>query len=309
MIRERAIQAVQDILEAAFFEVDEVGDEGLDLSAFRGDECLVALCSNDETEIEFFDRRRFRVRNDDEMLECTKLLVTTGTRRQAPHCIRWDLDDIAAYAGRAAVATILGEELDLTLAPPVAGDRPAEPVHAEGPSIPHLPIRVSKEQAELISGIHGRVACRFIPHWFYHSVSRGEKVFRDKVVSFEAEESGAISSINGLKSEIDLDLIENSGIPDGSDVLVPIIQKKEAEEQIIDAVVEQLTKGVRVKKVSGDAILSEDRVLRPDRKDITIELQLIYVPVWQIRGNKIVEVNATTGDILCMPMDEGVELL
>jgi hypothetical protein len=35
----------------------------------------------------------------------------------------------------------------------------------------------------------------------------------------------------------------------------------------------------------------------------------VYVPVWQIRGKKIVEVNATNGEILSVPMDEGVEIL
>jgi hypothetical protein len=309
MIRGRAIEAVQGILEAAFFDVEDVDEEGVDLSAFRGDECLVALCSDDEAEIDYFDRRHFRVRNGDCVQDCVKLLVTFNGRVAAPHCIRWGAEEIATYAGRAAVAAILDEALELRLAPAPGVERSIEPARDEGPRIPHLPIRVSQEQAGLISGISGNMTCRFIPHWFYHYVSSGEKVFKDKVVSFEAEESGAISAINGLKSDIDPDLIENSGIPAGSDVLVPTIQKKEAEDLIAGEVMEQLTRGVRVKKVSGDAILSEDRILRPDRKDITVELQLVYVPVWQIRGKKIIEVNATNGDILCMPMDEGVELL
>jgi hypothetical protein len=35
----------------------------------------------------------------------------------------------------------------------------------------------------------------------------------------------------------------------------------------------------------------------------------MYVPVWQVRGKKIVEINAFTGEILSQPMDEGVEIL
>ena len=44
-------------------------------------------------------------------------------------------------------------------------------------------------------------------------------------------------------------------------------------------------------------------------KRINLEIQQIYVPIWQIRGKKIVEINGFTGEILSEPMDEGVEIL
>ena len=50
-------------------------------------------------------------------------------------------------------------------------------------------------------------------------------------------------------------------------------------------------------------------MLRPDKKNISIDIDLVHFPVWQVRGKKIVEVNAYTGDILSEPMDEGVEIL
>ena len=40
-----------------------------------------------------------------------------------------------------------------------------------------------------------------------------------------------------------------------------------------------------------------------------MELSRVFVPVWQIRGRSIVEINAFSGETLSSPMDEGVEIL
>jgi hypothetical protein len=61
--------------------------------------------------------------------------------------------------------------------------------------------------------------------------------------------------------------------------------------------------------VKGDAIFYEEKVIKPDRKNIQLDIMQVYVPVWQVKGKKIVEVNAFTGEILSEPMDEGVEIL
>ena len=91
---------------------------------------------------------------------------------------------------------------------------------------------------------------------------------------------------------------------------VPKVAREEAEEQLRTVLADQLTQKVRFKTAKGDAIFYEEKIVRPDRGSINIDLSLVYVPVWQVRGgSRIVEVNAFTGEILSMPMDEGVELL
>jgi len=60
--------------------------------------------------------------------------------------------------------------------------------------------------------------------------------------------------------------------------------------------------------VSGDAISYEEKVLKPDRGGININVRQVYIPIWQVRGKKIVEVNAFSGEVLSSPMDEGVEI-
>lgn len=306
MIRERAIEAVRRILETASFEVDEIGSGAFDLSAFRSDECLVVLCSDEPEEIERFDSTRYHVQIGAERGECLKLLVSFNADAGAPDCILWDCGLLEEYAGKAVIASVLGERLPLDFRD-IKGQEPV--VEMTGPPIPHLPINISRQQAILIAGIEGNCKCRFIPHWNYRFSSTGEKIFRDRVISFEADGFGAISAINGLETELDINSIDKTAIPADSDVLTPTIAKETAEEQVREKVVEALTQGVRVKQVSGDTIFYEDRVFAPEKRNISVEISLIYVPVWQIRGRKIVEVNACTGDILQMPMDEGVELI
>lgn len=306
MIRGRAKVEIQRILEAASFEV-EMLNEHVDLSAYRDDECLVVLCSNDKPEIETFDRVRYQVQTDSGLKDCLKLLFSLIDTVQTKNCIEWGMNEMVTYAGQAALANILDRELALDF-----GHTPIQKMDVpldSGPEIPHLPIKISKERAALISGVKGSAACRFIPHWHYHYVSSGEKVFKDRMINFDDEGSGAISAINGLETEIDLNTVEESGIPANSNILNPTIMKEEAMERIIAQVMDDLTQGVRVKQTSGDTILSEDKILKPDRKNIRVDLNLVYIPVWQIKGKKFVEVNAYTGDILCEPMDEGVELI
>ena len=53
MITQRAVSAVEDILKAASFDVDP-GTGGASLTAYRDDECLIVLCSDDPDEINEF---------------------------------------------------------------------------------------------------------------------------------------------------------------------------------------------------------------------------------------------------------------
>ncbi|HEX3001021.1 MAG TPA: hypothetical protein VHN82_01405, partial [Methanoregula sp.] len=119
---------------------------------------------------------------------------------------------------------------------------------------------------------------------------------------------GAINAINGIKIDLDGKQVEEKEIPGGAEVCDPHIRKEEATERIVSELIDRLTQKVRIKQEKGDAIFYEEKVLKPDRKNITVDTKQVYIPVWQIRGKKIVEVNAFTGELLSEPMDEGVEV-
>ncbi len=268
----------------------------------------------------------YRLRTGEDDWVCRKLLFTLDPEVQTEDCIRWGPDEFVRYAGRAALAEVLGQNLILDLPLPARTVRrggrieasPPAPMKEElqdGPELPpHLPVKISEKRACGIAGLQGGTAkCRFIPYWNYRYVSTGEREVKDRLVSFDAEGAGgAINAINGLKMEINPGEIERGGpVPFGSEIVATRLVREDVEEQLVRDIIDRLTQKVRFRYEKGDAIFYEEKTLKPDRSNITVDIEAVYVPVWQVRGggSKIVEVNGFTGEILSMPMDEGVELL
>ena len=309
-MREKAKNAMRLILEAARYEVEEV-DEPLDLSAVRDGTCLLVLCSNDRDLIGQFDKTNYSLMIDDHEMNCKKLLFTIDKAITTENCIQWGVDEFVRYTGEAVLADILDRELGLDLTPIKAKKAAVSAAKEEEPSgitIPHLPIKITEQAAIRTSGIQGAAKLRFIPHFLFHYTSSGEQVYKDRRIPFDADGWGAINAINGIKIDLDGKQVEETEIPGGAEVCDSHIRKDEASERIITELIERLTQKVRIKQEKGDAIFYEEKILKPDRKNITIDSNQIYIPVWQIRGKKIVEVNAFTGELLSEPMDEGCEV-
>jgi hypothetical protein len=312
-LRENAVNAIKSILESAGFEVSDV-EAPVDFSAMRDKEVLLVLCSNNPGEIEGFDRTRFSLKVDDQELEAKKLLFTLEDSISTENSMVWGVKEFVRYAGEAALARVLDRTLSLSFAavretgPGIVSQEPT----GEGGSgimIPYLPIKVNKQAAEQIAGVKGSAALRFMPHWLFHYLSTGEQVYKDHRVAFDGEGSCAINAINGLRVAAEGWAASEKEAPAGSDVIKPHIPKEEASEKMYSELISQLTKTVRIKQAKGDAIFYEEKVIRPDRRNIQLDIEQVYVPVWQIKGKKIIEVNAFTGEILSEPMDEGVEIL
>jgi hypothetical protein len=312
-MREKAKNAMRLILEAARFEVEEV-DEPLDLSAVRDSTCLLVLCSNDRTMIAQFDKTNYSLMIDDQEMTCKKLLFTLEKDPGTENCIQWGVDEFVRYTGEAVLADIVGRELALDLTPAkakrvaVAAAAAEKEVEPSGITLLHFPIKLTEQAAIRAGGVQGAAKLRFIPYFLFHYTSTGEQVYKDRRIPFDADGWGAINAINGIKIDLDGKLVEEKEIPGGAEVCDPHIRKDEATERIVSELIDRLTQKVRIKQEKGDAIFYEEKVLKPDRKNITVDAKQVYIPVWQIRGKKIVEVNAFTGELLSEPMDEGVEV-
>lgn len=311
-LREKAKKELRFILETAGYDVDDV-DEPMDLSATRQGECLLVLCSDDEKTIDQFDKTHYNLKLDEGEIGCKKILFSLDDTVRAENCIVWGVREFVRYAGEAVFAEMLDRELSLSFTSTekktdAAVVEEEEPV-SSGISIPHLPVKVNKQQAERIAGTQGQINLRLMPHWVYHFVSSGEQIYKEHHIPFDAEGYGAVNAINGMKVEIDSNAIDNGEVPGNAELLQPHISQEDAKEKIYSDVIEKLTQHVRIKQAKGDAIYYEEKVLKPDKNNITIEISQVYIPVWQIRGKKIVEVNAFTGEVLSQPMDEGVEIL
>ncbi len=315
-MREKAKNAMRLILEAARYEVEEV-DEPLDLSAVRDGTCLLVLCSNDSDLIGQFDKTNYSLMIDDHEMNCKKLLFSIDKEIATENCIQWGVDEFVRYTGEAVLADILDRELALDLTPskgrkaPLLLHPPGRKPKKEEPSgitIPHFPIKITEQAAIRTGGVQGTAKLRFIPYFLFHYTSSGEQVYKDRRIPFDADGWGAINAINGIKIDLDEKMVEETEIPGGAEVCDSHIRKDEASERIVNELIERLTQKVRIKQEKGDAIFYEEKILKPDRKNITVDSKQVYIPVWQIRGKKIVEVNAFTGELLSEPMDEGCEV-
>ena len=316
-MREKAKHAMRLILEAARFEVEEV-DDPLDLSAVRDNTCLLVLCSNESDLISQFDKTNYSLMIDDHEMTCKKLLFTIDKDIVTENCIHWGVDEFVRYTGEAVLADILDRELALDLTPSkgrkatvaaaAGGQEEPRKVEPSGITIPHYPIKISEQAAIRTGGVQGTAKLRFIPYYLFHYSSSGEQVYKDRRIPFDADGWGAINAINGIKIDLDDKLVEEKEIPGGAEVSDPHIRKDEATERIVNELIDRLTQKVRIKQEKGDAIFYEEKILKPDRKNITVDARQVYIPIWQIRGKKIVEIPAFTGELLSEPMDEGVEI-
>ena len=314
MIRENARDVVAQILVAAGYEVEE--NDQTDLSAFQGDGCIVVVCSDDVSETEAFVRKKYKVKTSaGDSLECMKLLLSMHPPQELHDSICWGQSEICEWAGKAALAKMLGKTLDLGPAlkaeqPRDGGVKPSMQTSLDqGPMLPHVPVLVTSAQACQLAGSNGDTTCRFVPFWKYTFISSGEKRLKSNYLSFEAEGCGSINAITGDKDEADLSEYVTAPIPGDATVLKPKMKKDEAEQAIRDEVKQELTRKVRLSESEGDTIFYQDVDVGPDDKDITVEATLVYIPLWKVKGSRFVtEINAFTGEVLEEPMDDGVEV-
>ena len=276
--------------------------------------CLLVLCSNEEDSTAQFDKTNYSLMIDDHEMTCKKLLFTVDKDIVTENCIQWGIDEFVRYTGEAVLADILGRELALDLTPAKA-KKPAASAQAEssqkdepGVTIPHFPVKLTEQAAIRAAGVQGTARLRFIPYFLIHYVSSGEQVYKDRRIPFDAEGYGAINAINGIKLELDGKAGRGYRCSRlRRDCRCPHPERR-SERAHGDRAIHLAHSEGRIKQEKGDAIFYEEKVLKPDRKNIAVETKMVYIPVWQIRGKKIVEVNAFTGELLSEPMDEGVEV-
>ena len=308
--REKASKAVSDILKAAGFDVHHASPP-LDMSAIRNTTYLLVLCTDDPEEAARYSETEYTIRVGQGEEICEKLLVTFNPSVNSDNCIVWYPEEFARYAGEAVLARVMGKTLLL----PLNGGEDESPykkreIHEPdgGVRIPHLPIRIHRDEAEEKAGIPGIVTLRFIPYWLFRYTCRGDAAYKDQNINFDSTGSGAVNAINSMFTDIDTDSITRREIPEGSEISKPSLSREEAEKSVLNHLIRSMTRRVRMRQVKGDAIFYEEKNLSPERDNFSLELRELYIPVWQIKGKKIVEINANTGQKLLEPLDDGVEV-
>ncbi len=161
-----------------------------------------------------------------------------------------------------------------------------------------------------VSGITG-AAIEFVPFWNYRYVIDTYRQHKTKAIHLSSEGYGAINALNREKREHLQEICDSISVPcQDYEIKSPTVTKVEAREEILNDAIESNTKNIATTSTSGGAIITEHRTVRPRAKDIDLDMELVYLPVWEIKGmNGSIMIDAHDGSAMTAPIDEDVEFL
>ncbi|MHC1576513.1 MAG: hypothetical protein ACXQTE_04095 [Methanosarcinaceae archaeon] len=248
----------------------------------------------------------------------------------------WDREELAFQIGEAVLTDMEGGNVDLELSEPNDTQRPdndiwqtavPEPIQTPAatpiePAVSNVldlrsaPLNVSKDKAIAIAKPHVSgmrdVVLKFVPFWKYSYSVHSEHQFRSKVIEISGEGGGMLNALNGSNESMNIPQIqEQVSVPDDHyDVKMPITKQEDAYDDILQQIIEDNTKDARFNNTAGEAIISEHKRFKPAKKDIDLNIDLIYLPVWEAKGKKSsVEINGYNAEILLNPVDDDVEFV
>jgi hypothetical protein len=176
--------------------------------------------------------------------------------------------------------------------------------------------KVSKDQAIIIAKPYVSnpkdAVLKFVPFWKYSYKIEVEKKFRSRVLSIAGEGKGLLNALNKSREETK---IEGFGVPTRVptgqyEVKRPNIDRKQAQKIILDLIIEENTREMRFNNMDGQAIIYEVRSLSPRPEEVELDIELVYIPVWEVKGKRnSLEINAYNAKVLEQPMDEDAEFI
>ncbi|MDY6966313.1 MAG: hypothetical protein SVM80_10170 [Halobacteriota archaeon] len=279
----------------------------------------------------------------------SKNYFSNETRRLADEyqISMWNRDEFEMQIGRALLASLEGKITDLSFTKkdlqtydfpfmdfmatpeteqsesplpfvPVEPVEPVKPVEPVEIKLSTLPIKVDRSDALAISKREIRnpeiSKLRFIPIWKYEYSLDIKKRYRSKDIDMSGDGLGEINALTGLTTNICSiaeELCDRVTIKDGKYVVEkPVISKEEAESMAMEDIVSKYSQAIKFSDIEGQAIVYEDKTFRPEPDDITLNSELIYLPIWEIKGpNGFFEVNAVNGEEIDYPLDDDAEFV
>jgi hypothetical protein len=183
-------------------------------------------------------------------------------------------------------------------------------------SLHSSPVNISVERACSIAAPHirgGNMAIlKFVPFWKYDYSLGVEHRYRSKIIDISGDGSGFINALNGNQEEMTLEGVQKTvAVPNVEyDVKMPVTTEEEATDKLLVDIIEEYTRDLRFDDMQGDAIISEHKRFKPAPSDIDLKVELVYVPVWEVKGQRnSVEINASNGEVLRNPVDDDVEFV
>jgi len=178
------------------------------------------------------------------------------------------------------------------------------------------PLKLTRDRAAVVGKPHVQivqdVVLKLVPFWRYSYSLKVEKNYRSKIIDISGEGVGYLNALNGNISNIVIsevsDVLE---LPDNEyELKTQIITHVQAKDSILNMLIDEHTKDLRFDDTKGEAIISEHKRFKPAVEDINLRIDLVYVPIWEVKGPRnSVELNAHTGEVLTLPVDDDVEFM
>ncbi len=231
--------------------------------------------------------------------------------------ILWDRGELESWIGRAVLAGALGEYLEMS----AGTDFPAVGAKEEYEktirvSLRSVPVNIGKSDALSIAeakiGRSKSQKLKFIPVWHYNYSFSTQKMFKSRAIDLAGEGEGYIHALTG-ENFFDKynDIQESAFVPTQNyELKQPAIAKKDALDRAVDAIIREHTKEIRLNEMIGDTIIFENKVFAPDPDDINLRMDLLHIPVWEVRGmGETIEINGYDGHIMTVKAYSDAEFI
>jgi hypothetical protein len=179
-----------------------------------------------------------------------------------------------------------------------------------------VPINIAKLDALSIAeakiGMPKSQALKFIPVWYYGYSFNVQKKFKLRIVDLSGAGEGFIHAITGeIYFNKYRDIQENTLMPTQNyEIQQPLVPKKDAFTKIINYIIREHTKEVRLNEMIGDTIVFENRMFAPDPAEIDLKMDMLYIPVWELKGKReIIDINGYDGHIMAIKLYNDAEIV
>ncbi|MCZ7357918.1 MAG: hypothetical protein O8C66_15955 [Candidatus Methanoperedens sp.] len=238
----------------------------------------------------------------------------------------WDRSELESWIGRAVLVGALGEEINKEH--PEVTTAKTENIFESITAPPHevlqelvksenektirillrsVPINIGKSDALSIAeakiGKSKSQKLKFIPVWYYNYSFNTQKKFKSRTVDLVGDGEGYIHALTGGNSFRKCkDFQDNTFVPTQNyEIKQPIVSKKDATGKATDAIIMEHAKEIRLNEMIGDTIVFENKVFAPEPEEVTLKIDLIHIPVWEIRGlGETIEINGYDGQIIAI---------
>jgi len=234
----------------------------------------------------------------------------------------WDRSELEMQIGRAVLAGALEKHEERSPQKEDSAFSPLnEPEKREykktiNVMLRSVPVNIGKQDALSIAeakiGAPKSQSLKFIPVWYYSYSFDVQKKYKSKIVDLTGEGEGYIQAITGENFFSKYrDIKENILMPTQNyEIKEPSIQKKDAAGKALNSIIREHTKEVRLNEMIGDTIVFENKIVAPDPSEINIQIDLLYVPFWEIKGKReVIDINGYDGHIMAIKLYNDAELV